>query len=121
RLRCHCRTLRPQTRPRHTDRERLLNSVLTWLLLIPLTLSFQKASPKSSETRPRVSRFGRASREPRFEQESLPTISDLGSWHGLPAHLPAGFISPNASASALTTSAPLTFDLVSNGRPALSL
>jgi len=38
-----------------------------------------------------------ASREPLSEQESLPTISNLGSWNGLLAHLPAGFISATAS------------------------
>lgn len=50
-----------------------------------------------SETRPHLSRFGVASREPWSEQESLPTISNLGSWNGLLAHLPAGFISATAS------------------------
>jgi len=86
--------------------------------LIPLTLCFQKAFPKASETCPRNSRFRLALREPRSEQESLPTISNLGSWNGLLTHLPAGFISATASAFALRNSAALTFDLVLNGRPA---
>lgn len=55
-------------------------------------LSFQKAHPKDAETRPRISRLGGALREPRSEQESLPTISNLCSWNGLLTHLPAGFI-----------------------------
>jgi hypothetical protein len=63
----------------------------------------------------------RASREPRSEQESLPTISNLGSWNGLLTRLPAGFISATASAFALRNSAALTSDLVFKGRPALSL
>ena len=120
-LRCRRRTLRPQNRPRQIDRERLLNSVLTWLLLIPLTLYFQKASPKVSETRPHISRLGDAWREPRSEQESLPTISNLGSWNGLLAHLLAGFVSATASRVRAEKLRRIHFDLKFNGRPALSL
>src|SRR5580704_2792676 len=75
--------------------------------------------PKASETRPRLSRFGGASREPRSEQESLPTISNLGSWNGLLAHLPAGFISATASSVRAEELRRTYFAL--NGRPALSL
>jgi hypothetical protein len=62
---------------------------------------------------------GGASREPRSEQESLPTISNLGSWNGLLAHLPAGFISATASSVRAEELRRTYFDL--NGRPALSL
>lgn len=45
---------------------------------------------------------------PRSEQESLPTISNLGSWNGLLTHLPAGFISATASCARAEELAALT-------------
>ena len=85
-------------------------------------LSFQKAHPKNAETRRRVSRPGGALREPRFEQESLPTVSNLCSWNGYLLIYRLGSSSLRSPlAFALRNSAAISSTSCSHGRSALSL